>query len=122
MLGDGSRTNRSSPVAMRLIDDAIAVSVPGYYKTCVLRASRRVWCTGLNRWGQLGDGTTTDRAEPTQVQGLSNVLHLAQGATGYSMMATSMDEGTFSWGQGTGGILGHGNTTSYRVPRRIEGF
>ncbi len=33
----------------------------GYSHTCVLRADGTVGCTGLNTFGQLGDGTTTDR-------------------------------------------------------------
>jgi alpha-tubulin suppressor-like RCC1 family protein len=122
MLGDGSRSNRSSPVRMLGIDDAIEVVVPGHYKTCVLRADRTVWCLGLNRGGQLGDGSTTDRSSPTAVRGVSNVVQLGRGATGYHMMATTMDNGTFSWGQGSSGVLGHGNTESYSAPRRIDGF
>ena len=122
MLGDGSRRNRSVPVLMRGIDDALEVAVPGYYKTCVLRADRTVWCLGLNRGGQLGDGTTTDRSSPTRVRGLLNVIRLGRGATGYHMMATTMDQGTFSWGQGSTGLLGHGDTADSTAPRRIEGF
>lgn len=37
---------------------------------CALRTDESVWCWGENRLGQLGDGTTQDRAEPVQVQGL----------------------------------------------------
>ena len=31
------------------IGDAIDVAAAGYYKTCVLRADRSMWCMGYNR-------------------------------------------------------------------------
>jgi alpha-tubulin suppressor-like RCC1 family protein len=121
-LGDGTNANRSSPVQMQTINDAIDVAVPGFYKTCVLRADRSLWCMGRNYQGQLGDGSTTNRSTPTRVSGLTNVVLLARGPTGYSMMATTTANETYSWGYGGLGGLGHGNTTSYTSPRRINGF
>jgi alpha-tubulin suppressor-like RCC1 family protein len=98
------------------------VAVPGYNKTCVLRADRTLWCMGHNYNGQLGDGTTTNRSTPTRVSGLTNVRHLARGPSGYSMMASTMANETYSWGHGAQGVLGHGNTTNYTTPQRINGF
>jgi alpha-tubulin suppressor-like RCC1 family protein len=36
--------------------------------TCVVRNGSEIRCWGLNDMGQLGDGTTTDRAVPTVVR------------------------------------------------------
>ncbi len=50
---------------------ANAVSVAcGYAHSCALLKDGSVWCWGQNNHGQLGDGTTTDRASPAPVQGL----------------------------------------------------
>ena len=104
------------------ISDAIDVAGAGYYKSCVLRADRSMWCMGYNYEGQLGDGTTTNRSRPTRVSGLSNVRHMAKGPSGYHMMATTMNNETYSWGYNPYGTLGLGNTTNYRTPQRISGF
>ena len=45
-----------------------------------LKSDGTVWAWGLNSSGQLGDGTTTTRTTPVQVDGLSNVIEVAAGA------------------------------------------
>src|SRR2546425_9544657 len=68
-LGDGtSGTERWVPI--RVLGDArfAAVSAGDRY-TCGLTAAGAAYCWGLNGWGQLGDGTTTDRSSPVPVAG-----------------------------------------------------
>lgn len=36
---------------------------------CGIAATGEVWCWGANEYGQLGDGTTVDRVQPTRVRG-----------------------------------------------------
>src|SRR6185369_2945405 len=47
--------------------------------TCAIDDGGAVWCWGRNRDGQLGDGTTTDRAQPMPVTGLAGARALAAG-------------------------------------------
>jgi alpha-tubulin suppressor-like RCC1 family protein len=42
-------------------------------------SSGRTWAWGWNAMGQLGDGTTTDRAGPTLVEGLAGAQALSGG-------------------------------------------
>jgi alpha-tubulin suppressor-like RCC1 family protein len=68
-LGDGTTTNRSTPVAVSGLTDAIALSagVPPFEShTCAVRAGGTVVCWGDNRWGQLGHFELT----PVTVVGL----------------------------------------------------
>lgn len=67
-LGDGTTTNRSTPVAVGSLAEGVARLAPGRgAHTCVVLASGAVRCWGGNLQGQLGDGTTTNRTVPVAV-------------------------------------------------------
>ena len=74
-----------------------------------LRSDGTVWAWGDNSNGQLGDGTTTARWTPVQV----NTLTGAQGITaGYQDTFASATVGTvWAWGDNIYGQLGDGTTT-----------
>jgi alpha-tubulin suppressor-like RCC1 family protein len=44
----------------------------GYYTTCARLSSGAAWCWGQNAYGQVGDGTTTNRPLPTRVANLGS--------------------------------------------------
>jgi len=44
-----------------------------------VKADGTVWAWGYNAYGQLGDGTTTQRNTPVQVSGLTNVVAVEAG-------------------------------------------
>jgi hypothetical protein len=67
-LGDGTRTDRSTPVAVESLSGVASIAV-GSFHTCALMSSGAVRCWGSNDAGQLGDGTTTDRSRPVAVTG-----------------------------------------------------
>src|SRR5437773_481180 len=46
---------------------SFATMSAGYAYTCGVTAARAAYCWGGNYWGQLGDGTRTDRYTPTRV-------------------------------------------------------
>ena len=69
-LGDGTTTNRSTPVAVSMLSfGAVAVSATGFH-TCALMSDGEVQCWGYNAYGQIGDGTTAQRTTPVVVSGL----------------------------------------------------
>ncbi|MEM4461028.1 MAG: hypothetical protein QXY70_02735, partial [Nanopusillaceae archaeon] len=65
-LGDGTNTNRATPVNVVGIDNAVAIAA-GWGHTCALLSNGTVRCWGRNNYGQLGDGTNTNRATPVNV-------------------------------------------------------
>jgi alpha-tubulin suppressor-like RCC1 family protein len=69
-LGDGTRTDRWTPVQVDLsaLGMAKLVSVhAGGNHSLALDDQGRLWAWGRNDHGALGDGTTTDRLSPVQV-------------------------------------------------------
>ena len=74
-LGDGTTIDRDTPVQVAGLNNAMAIST-GSAHAVALRDDGTVWTWGANsRFGQLGDGTTTNRYAPTQVVGENGVGH-----------------------------------------------
>jgi len=118
-LGDGSRTNRPTPVAVPGLSGVVAVSA-AWTSSLALKDDGTVWGWGDNQYGQLGDGTTTDRLSPVQVVGLINVTAIAEGS-GHSL-ALKADGTVWTWGRNVFGQLGDGTTTNRSTPVRVAGL
>jgi alpha-tubulin suppressor-like RCC1 family protein len=66
-LGDGTTTDRSSPVDVSGLSSGVKAIAAGSSHTCALMSGGEVKCWGRNSYGQLGDGTTTTRLTPVPV-------------------------------------------------------
>jgi len=78
-LGDGTNTNKSSPVKVLGLS-LVTMIYAGYYHNQALKEDGSVWAWGRNDYGQLGDGTTTNKSSPVKVSGLSQVTMIAAGS------------------------------------------
>jgi alpha-tubulin suppressor-like RCC1 family protein len=88
--------------------------------TIALNSNGTVWTWGSNEYGQLGDGTTTDRRVPAQVSGLRGVVAVAGGFK--HTIALKNDGTVWTWGWNNSGQLGEG-TDSYRTtPVQVSGI
>jgi alpha-tubulin suppressor-like RCC1 family protein len=65
-LGDGTTTNRSTPVQVSGLSNVTAVAA-GASHSLALRGDGTVWAWGGRNFGQLGDGMTAVIAVPTRV-------------------------------------------------------
>ena len=75
----------------------------GAYHSLLVRADGTVWAWGDNTFGQLGDGTLTNRSSPVQVPGLSGVTALS---AGYDHTVALRQDGPVDVADpGTGGLL-----------------
>jgi alpha-tubulin suppressor-like RCC1 family protein len=109
-LGDGSTTNRSSPVAVTGGLSSVAAVAAGADHSLALTSTGTVKSWGLNTQGQLGDGSTTQRTSPVSVTGLgSNVIVAIAAGASHSVALTSTGT-VFTWGLNTSGQLGIGST------------
>ena len=80
-----------------------------------------VWTWGSNGYGQLGDGTTTQRSKPGQVNGLPTCVAVAAGVN--RSFALAADGTIWAWGDNSAGQLGLGSTavTPVLLPQQITG-
>jgi len=113
-LGVGTTAGSDVPPSTVLgITDAAGVSA-GYNETCAVLADGTVRCWGVNSYGQLGDGTTTDSSVPVTVLGLTDAVAACTG-DGHSC-ARLRDGSVQCWGANSFGQLGNGTTTDSTVP------
>ena len=68
-LGDGTKTDSATPVAVASLAHVTTIAGGGFH-TCAAGADGAVACWGSNDSGQLGDGTTTNRSTPMPVAGV----------------------------------------------------
>ncbi|MCV6636308.1 choice-of-anchor D domain-containing protein [Candidatus Albibeggiatoa sp. nov. NOAA] len=119
-LGNGSTANYLTPVDVSSLGSEVSTIASGKYHACALLDTGTVKCWGYNGSGRLGDGTTTDRYAPVDVNGLTGVSKIASGS--YHSCAL-LDTGTVKcWGQNVDGQLGDGTTTNSSIPVDVNGL
>ena len=104
---------------MSLPLSATAVAA-GDFHTCALLANGAVRCWGQNWFGQLGDGTTTNRTTPATVSGLSGATAVTAG--GYHTCALLGDGTVRCWGWNNYGQLGNGDPIYVTQPVVVRTF
>ena len=117
-LGLNNRTNYSSPKQIGALTTWLRVAGGPYYAVAV-KTDGTLWAVGGNNAaGQMGLGNTTEYSSPKQVGSLTTWLNVACGGQEFTF-ASKTDGTLWSWGRGTEGQLGLGNTTSYSSPKQI---
>jgi alpha-tubulin suppressor-like RCC1 family protein/pimeloyl-ACP methyl ester carboxylesterase len=111
-LGDGTTSNRLSPTPVQGGHAFIQVDAGRLYTSCGRTTGNTAYCWGYNAWGQLGDGTTTDRWTPTIVSGghsFSEIVAASASACGRTVGSVIL-----CWG--SGGYLGDGTFNDRLTP------
>ena len=95
----------------------------GEYHTCAVSTTGDLfsWGDGTHNAGLLGSGTDIGQWRPKRVCGPLEELHVVSIACGtwHSALATSNGK-LFTFGDGTFGVLGHGDRESVACPREVE--
>ncbi|WP_104092515.1 putative Ig domain-containing protein [Arthrobacter sp. GMC3] len=122
-LGDGTTTDRSTPVAVAAGAIPAGVDIlqlsAGIGQAFVLGSDNKAYSWGYNAFGALGDGTVTDRLVPVAVvpgaipAGVSITSISSGGSTAHLI---GSDGKAYGWGYNGEGAIGDGTTTNRNAP------
>lgn len=126
-LGDGTTTNASSPTQFILPSGVTAVDIynaaylttPNIVNTYVVGSDGKVYGAGSNSYGQLGDGTTTDRSTPVAmsvIDGSSIIAKQVFSGNGTTVILTTNNK-IYTVGNNGNGQLGDGTTINSSTPK-----
>jgi alpha-tubulin suppressor-like RCC1 family protein len=116
-LGNGNTTNQSNPIKVPNLNNVTQVSAGYYRHSLALKSNGTVWAWGLNDNGQLGDGTTSQRNNPIQINTLLNIKQIA---SGYRHSVALKKDGTvWAWGLNNYGQIGNGTTSNRNMPIKV---
>ncbi|KAK8454472.1 hypothetical protein SEVIR_5G461800v4 [Setaria viridis] len=123
-LGHGVDCDVSQP---KLIDALSHMNIElvacGEYHTCAVTLSGDLytWGDGTFKFGLLGHGNDVSHWVPKRVNGPLEGIHVSSISCGpwHTALVTSAGQ-LFTFGDGSFGVLGHGDRESISVPREVE--
>ncbi|MBN2724194.1 MAG: hypothetical protein JXR95_09005 [Deltaproteobacteria bacterium] len=89
----------------------------GSSHTCGIRGGR-LYCWGYNNYGQLGNGTTSDRNYTVEITSYSDWTDIS---AGISHTCGIRGGHAYCWGNNSNGQLGVNSTVNYTSPREVYG-
>jgi alpha-tubulin suppressor-like RCC1 family protein len=95
-----------------LVGSGFASVAAGYNYSLAVKTNGDLYAWGSNAFGQLGDGTTTQRIAPVLVG--SGFASVSGGY--YHSLAVKTNGDLYAWGWNGSGALGDGTTTSRNAP------
>jgi alpha-tubulin suppressor-like RCC1 family protein len=118
-IGDGSKEQRLFPTRVAIPGGfSVAAIACGHDHACAILPGRGLYCWGNNANGRLGDGTTTQRLTPQEVQGVGSV---SQVSCGQDHTCALIGSSVYCWGWNGVGLLGIGSTSDTPTPTYVLG-
>ncbi len=119
-LGDGTTADKNTPVQVSGLTTGVIAVAGGGQHSLFLKNDGTAWTCGWNNYGQLGDGTNTNRLTPVQVSGLTNVIAVAT-TEDHSLFLKS-DSTVWGCGRNDWGQFGDGTTINRNIPVQVNGL
>jgi alpha-tubulin suppressor-like RCC1 family protein len=117
-LGDGTTLNRATPVKVPQGLFPFTSLSGGAFYTCALNSVGEAYCWGDNGFGQLGDGSTSQRTTPVKVSGFQSFKALSGGSY-HICAASNTSSEVYCWGRNDFGQLGDGTATNRPAPALV---
>jgi alpha-tubulin suppressor-like RCC1 family protein len=118
-LGDGTTDGNVNSSPVQVGTDTWRSIAASQYHSLAVRTDGTLWAWGFNGDSQLGDGTTTQRAVPTQIGSLTTWRSVAAGSFALHGVAIRTDGTLWAWGRNVNNQLGNGTATVSRSPVQI---
>jgi len=116
-LGDGTTLPANGSEDVRTNPQDWLQVTKGSLHTTALRSDGTLWSSGWNMYGQLGDGTTTNKSTPVQVGTATDWIAFVSGT--FHNMAIKVDGTLWGWGWNAAGQVGDGTNTNRTSPTKI---
>jgi hypothetical protein len=95
--------------------DGVAQVSAGGRHTMAIKKDGSLWAWGWNYYGQLGDGTKTEKTTPVKI--MDGVTQVSAGDS--HTMAIKKDGSLWAWGYNSSGQLGDGTTKEKATPVKV---
>ncbi|KAI4308171.1 hypothetical protein L6164_031273 [Bauhinia variegata] len=123
-LGHGVDSDVLHPKLIEALSNTnIELVACGEYHTCAVTLSGDLytWGDGTYNYGLLGHGNQVSHWVPKRVNGPLEGIHVSSISCGpwHTAVVTSAGQ-LFTFGDGTFGVLGHGDRKSVSIPREVE--
>ncbi|WP_176444885.1 RCC1 domain-containing protein [Paenibacillus herberti] len=115
----GQQSNVSNQNKKTNHESDITVVEAGGYHSVALKKDGTVWSWGRNNVGQLGDGLSIDRFEPSKINGLENIIALS-GKVDHTLAVTKEGQ-VWAWGYNPDGRI-DGRDEVHPTPVLIQGL
>ena len=122
-LGNGTTSDSFVPVGVKGLSSGVSAVAVGFGHSCVIVAGGGLKCWGLNQYGELGNGTTSNLPvkSPVDVKGLSSGV-LAVASSSLTTCALLEGGAVKCWGHNLDGEVGDGTTKDSSVPTDVKGL
>lgn len=120
-VGDGSVTQRLTPVDVSTMATGVLSISAADEHTCAVTTEGSAKCWGNNSSGQLGDNSLVTRRAPVLVATLASGVASIAAGTSHTCARTAAG-GATCWGYNYSGQLGDGTTVQRRTPVAVTGL
>ncbi|KAA8531144.1 hypothetical protein F0562_005853 [Nyssa sinensis] len=120
-LGHGDFEDHLIPRKLEALRESFISQISGGWRhTMALTSDGKLFGWGWNKFGQVGVGDNVDHCSPVQVR-FPHDQKVVQISCGWRhTLAVTERNNVFSWGRGTNGQLGHGESIDRNIPKIIE--
>ncbi|XP_074304705.1 ultraviolet-B receptor UVR8-like [Silene latifolia] len=120
-LGHGDFEDHLTPYKLEALSNTTISQISGGWRhTMAVTSEGKLYGWGWNKFGQVGVGDNVDRCSPVQVL-FPDDQKVVQICCGWRhTLAITERNNVFSWGRGTNGQLGHGDSADRNLPTIID--